>query len=163
RINKLRPSGGGDAPEAVYDGLRVACDTLSWRNYSRRIAILVGDAPPHRNCLCGLTSDSSTAILEQTNVVLYALGLTRHVDLDFADLAQRTGGSYYRANQGDLAIKKLQETLQNEFQDLAFDAQVLELCQTAGWTVDDICQTLETPISLVSASLSRLGRRGLLA
>ncbi len=30
-INKLKPDGGGDAPEAVYDGLKAACNELAWR------------------------------------------------------------------------------------------------------------------------------------
>ncbi|XGW00588.1 MAG: VWA domain-containing protein [Leptolyngbya sp. BL-A-14] len=46
-INGLKADGGGDAPEAVYDGVRDACTTMRWRQYSYRMALLVGDAPPH--------------------------------------------------------------------------------------------------------------------
>jgi Mg-chelatase subunit ChlD len=161
-INELKPNGGGDAPEAVYDGLQAACETLEWRPHSRRLAMLIGDAPPHTRCPCGQTADSVTAALEQKGVILYTLGLTPGLQNSFADLAQRTGGKYFQAGQGEAALATLQATLQAEFKDLAFDARVLELCQQSPWTVEALCQTLESSISLISASLSRLGRRGLL-
>ena len=44
----LTADGGGDFPEAVQEGLRVAIQELSWRPESRRVLILVGDAPPHQ-------------------------------------------------------------------------------------------------------------------
>jgi hypothetical protein len=43
----LQADGGGDFPEAVDEGLRVAIHELGWRPDSRRVLILVGDAPPH--------------------------------------------------------------------------------------------------------------------
>jgi len=46
-INRLHADGGGDYPEAVYDGVRDACEGLKWRPHSYRFALLVGDAPPH--------------------------------------------------------------------------------------------------------------------
>lgn len=46
-IDKLKADGGGDAPEAVYQGLANACNQLNWREHSLRYIILVGDAPPH--------------------------------------------------------------------------------------------------------------------
>lgn len=43
----LRPVGGGDFEEAVDEGLRVAFDRLAWRPDSKRVVIVVGDAPAH--------------------------------------------------------------------------------------------------------------------
>lgn len=162
-INGLKPEGGGDAPEAVYDGLQAAAETLQWRPNGRRVALLIGDAPPHANCQCGMTADSTTALLEEQGIILYALGLTNTVQTSFGDLAQRTGGQYFRGGQGNEAIAALQATLQSEFRDLAFDAQVLELYQAQRRSVEELCAALNNSISAVSASLSRLGRRGLLS
>ena len=39
--------GGGDEPEAVYDGLREAI-RQKWSPTARRMVILIGDAPPHK-------------------------------------------------------------------------------------------------------------------
>jgi hypothetical protein len=172
-INKLRASGGGDAPEAVYDGLYAACDELSWRAHSRRIAVLVGDAPPHGvsrhgdvfpdGCPLGLTLDNTTARFEEQGIVLYALGLTRHVAQSFAELAYYKGGQHFEAGQGDQAIETLKALLLDEFRDLEFDRPVLD-----AWRRDPeqamqaICEALDSPRGKVSSSLSRLGRRRLL-
>jgi hypothetical protein len=46
-INGLRADGGGDHPEAVYDGVQEAAVLTEWRAHSCRFILLVGDAPPH--------------------------------------------------------------------------------------------------------------------
>lgn len=46
-IADLRPSEGGDTPEAVADGLHDARTKLSWEKDSYKVVLLVGDAPPH--------------------------------------------------------------------------------------------------------------------
>lgn len=43
----ITATGGGDFEEAVLDALEVAIQDLSWRKKSKRVLILVGDAPPH--------------------------------------------------------------------------------------------------------------------
>ncbi|MBV7327324.1 VWA domain-containing protein [Chloroflexi bacterium TSY] len=78
-INKLRPNGGGDVPEAVYDGIAAAGEQLLWRTHSHRLAVLIGDAPPHQDCACGITADEATALLEEQRVLLYSVGLTNVV------------------------------------------------------------------------------------
>jgi hypothetical protein len=172
-INRLNPAGGGDAPEAVYDSLEAAYKQLKWRPHSCRLAVLVGDAPPHgtgfggdgfRNgCPCGLTAELVTAQLEANGITLYALGLTAAVRNSFAPLATWTGGQYFEAEQAQKAIDALQELLKNEFAGIDLDRQVLELCcRDPAWTVDGMSETLASGRQRVAASLSRLGRRGLL-
>ncbi len=46
-LSNLQAGGGGDWPEAVYEGLEVAANDLSWRKKSKRIIILVPGSPPH--------------------------------------------------------------------------------------------------------------------
>jgi hypothetical protein len=43
---KHRPSGGGDGPESVTDGAYKVIDELSWSSDSKRIILVLGDAPP---------------------------------------------------------------------------------------------------------------------
>src|SRR4051794_19759306 len=38
-INGLKADGGGDAPEAVYDGIERACAWLQWRAHSSRFLL----------------------------------------------------------------------------------------------------------------------------
>jgi hypothetical protein len=172
-IAALKPTGGGDGPEAVYDGLRAACENLTWRVHSRRLAVLIGDAPPHgserrgdafpRGCPCGFTPDRTTALFEDTNVTLYAVGLTHSVAEIFGQLAQYTGGAYFAADRMEAAIQAVQRVLQVEFADLAFDEHVLQAyVALREHTIDALCETLSASRGRVAASLSRLGRRGLL-
>jgi hypothetical protein len=173
-INGLRPNGGGDAPEAVYDGLHVAGADLAWRAHARRLAVLVGDAPPHGwgfagdgfrgGCPCKRTLESITAGLEEGGVTLYAIGLTQAVRDSFAKLARYTGGDYFEAAQGNLAIDALRGLLAQEFADVDLDRRLLALCSAGpGWSIDGLSERLERSRDVVAASLTRLGQRGFLA
>jgi hypothetical protein len=39
--------GGGDIPEAVFEGLEKAIESAGWRKGSRKVMIVIGDCPPH--------------------------------------------------------------------------------------------------------------------
>lgn len=173
-IAKLAPDGGGDMPEAVLDGIIAAAKRIAWRPHSRRTAILVGDAPPHGwgqrgyaphgACACGVTVDAATAALESERIVLYALGLTAMVDAPFTWLARATGGAYFAAHRGQDAMAALEALLAREFADIDFDRRVRDRRrENPEATVDDLASALESPPGRVAGSLSRLGRRGLLA
>lgn len=47
----VRASGGGDYPEAVHKGLRWAVENNQFRPRARKVILLFGDAPPHREFL----------------------------------------------------------------------------------------------------------------
>ncbi len=171
-IDALKPMGGGDGPEAVYDGLLTACQRLSWRPHSLRLAILIGDAPAHgafprgdgfpQGCPCGETAESITALFENHLITLYALGLTHFVAENFGQLARYTGGEYFPAEQGEASIQAIKKLLANEFGDLEFEQRIFDMCQVnPGWTLDEYCQGLQSTRGRVSAGLSRLGRREL--
>jgi hypothetical protein len=46
-LANLEAGGGGDWPEAVYDGVDVAIHDFSWRKNSRRIVVVVSGSSPH--------------------------------------------------------------------------------------------------------------------
>jgi len=46
-LAQVQAGGGGDYPEDVQEGLRVALHELPWREVGVRIGFLIGDAPPH--------------------------------------------------------------------------------------------------------------------
>jgi hypothetical protein len=173
-INKLKPGGGGgDGPESVLDGVVAACRELAWGPDARRIAVLVGDAPPHgvgycrdafpQGCPCGETIDSATAAAEEARVTLYALGLTAYVQESFGRLSRFTGGRYFDAAQGDAAVTRIKEILAREFGNLEFDRRVFELrTQERSLALDGLATRLASSRPAVSAALSRLGARGLI-
>ncbi len=60
-------------------------------------------------------------------------------------------------------IEVLKTVLVAEFKNLAFDQRVLEVCKaSAQWSSDAVAAELESGRGKVAASLSRLGRRGLI-
>jgi hypothetical protein len=182
-INTLKPDGGGDAPESVYDGLACA-STLDWRPYSRRIAVLIGDAPPHDtrtrpeaklalfgDCTCGLMLDEVTAQMETTGLQFYSLSLTVHPEAAFTALSQMTGGTAFHSTQAQQAIAVIKDLLVAELNELEFDRQVLEQWQagaevSAGGSgevsIERISEALAAGPGRVAKSLTRLGRRRLL-
>lgn len=46
-IDKISVSNGGDYPESVFDGIHEAFQKDFWNSDSKRIAIVIGDAPSH--------------------------------------------------------------------------------------------------------------------
>lgn len=46
-INGVQAGGGGDRPEAVQAGMRVAIEDNRFRSKAQKVMILFGDAPPH--------------------------------------------------------------------------------------------------------------------
>ena len=174
-INKLKAEGGGDGPESVFDGITAACRELTWREHARRIAVLVGDAPPHGvgaggdsfrdGCPCGETIDSVTRAAEEARITLYAMGLTRDKAMidSFTLLSQMTGGEFFQAGQASQAIERLQAILAAEFGNLEFDRRALDAYQAnPEASIDDLAAQLVSSRPAVSAALSRLGTRGLL-
>jgi hypothetical protein len=47
-IGNLTADGGGDWEEGVRDGLEAAMDELSWRRRAKRVIIVIGSSPPHK-------------------------------------------------------------------------------------------------------------------
>jgi hypothetical protein len=171
-IAGLTPSGGGDGPEAVFDGLD-GCAALAWRPNACRLAVLVGDAPPHgvgaagdgfrAGCPCGLTTERVAARLEAAGVRLVALALTPDARPSFGRLAGLPGGESFAAAQGREAVEAVRGAVARQFADIDHDRRVLERCRAEpAWTVDGLSTALESRPHRVAASLCRLGRRGFL-
>ncbi len=170
-INELELGGGGDLPEAVFDGILGACRELQWREHARRLLVLVGDAPPHgvgtsgdsfaKGCPCGETIESVTAAAEEAGITLYALGMTKETNDSFTRLSQATGGEFFAAARAEDAITRLQAILTKEFRQIEFDRRLLALWQTPR-SLDALTQQLESSRPAVAAAISRLGARGLL-
>lgn len=50
-LSGVKAEAGGDWEEAVEEGLRVAIEGVHWRKGSKKMILLVGDAPPHKRDL----------------------------------------------------------------------------------------------------------------
>jgi hypothetical protein len=107
-LDLLVPAGGGDAPEAVLDGL-IAAANLQWREHADRLCFLVGDAPPHgygesgdawsHGCPCRATPNGVIELLNGRRIRLHTISLTANATLvrAFRELAEGADGSLTEA------------------------------------------------------------------
>ncbi len=172
-LARLSANGGGDTPEAVLDGVVAACREMAFRPHSRRIAVLVGDAPPHgcrghgdtfpKGCPCGETIESASRAAEEAGLTLYALGLTEHARESFTSLALLTGGEFFAPGREDEAIDTISRILQKEFSTLELDRNVYEAFRECpNLTDEELAARVEESRYAVSASLVRLVSRDLI-
>ena len=51
-LRKATAAGGGDIPEAVYEGLEATLNKLQWSGPdAKKVIVLIGDAPPHEDSM----------------------------------------------------------------------------------------------------------------
>ena len=55
-LGQLSAEGGGSHQEAVYDGVKVAVNESGWRLGAKKVIIVLGDAPPHKEAVKPLLS-----------------------------------------------------------------------------------------------------------
>ncbi len=113
-INALEASGGGDNPEAVYEALLRAMDSVTlgpWRNGAGKIVILMGDAEPHergeisedgKHTYQYTVSDVATVAqnLDPVHIFPILTGGASYAAKDaFKQLATLTGGQVFEADE----------------------------------------------------------------
>lgn len=103
-LDGLSAGGGGDRPEAVDAGLREAVEKMPFGRDSRRIVVLVGDAPTRPDALEAARAQVSA--LRRKNGVLHTVYCSPvgRVEADaqefFRDLSKRGGGSALDLSRG---------------------------------------------------------------
>jgi hypothetical protein len=191
-VSGLEADGGGDASEAVYDGVFEACTNMEWREFSCRFVLLVGDAPPHGavnrvevasdgravrrrtrsisdawldGCPCGLEVNAVTAAAENNRVTIHAL-LMENTPItveSFAEIARATGGHFALATVADDVVSRIISVLDAEFRNMEFDSRILETIRKLGCIdVQAAANDASCPRLLAASSIARLGRRGFL-
>lgn len=93
-LASLRADGGGDMPEAVFDGLLAGARELQWRDGADKILFLVGDAPAHNPCACRATMGGVVEVLRGAGLRVHAISLSPLCAADWLELAEGTGGEF---------------------------------------------------------------------
>lgn len=190
-INGLTPTGGGDGPEAVYQGLWDTCAKLDWRKHSYKFSILVGDSPPHafaawaaenapwrrsllvsdgfpKACPSGFDPFKIAAKAEEVGVTVHAmvLGGASVTTQAFEEITGRAGGQTYQSTDGRKVIEAIAKTIGTELEKLDFDRKVFEMVReqvASGRTYHEAATyTSETLGASTADSLVRLSSRGIL-
>lgn len=104
-LASLIADGGGDGPEAVWDGLEAAANSLGWRPHADKRAFLIGDSPPHGEstpgdgfadgCPCGLRDGGLVELYGFKGIMLHAISLIGYEPTTkaFARVAEGVGGT----------------------------------------------------------------------
>jgi len=117
-INSLTVYGGGDWPEAVYEGLMRAIETEeigSWRDGVSKKIILMGDAPPHEKgdgpeYIYTLDDVAEAAYnVDPANVYSIVIGDDDDAADSFRSIARETDGSYFAAADASEVPEKIKE------------------------------------------------------
>ena len=90
-IRKIDAKGGGDVPEAVDEGLRVAIQEMKWNPKSKAFVLIIGDAPPHKEDVPRAVQ-MAAAFRKQRKGTISVLDVTTHYvqhDSDRAEEAAR--------------------------------------------------------------------------
>jgi Mg-chelatase subunit ChlD len=94
-LDEIRAAGGGDEPEAVHAGLNWAMSRNRFRSRARKVVLLFGDAPPHRQYLGECLNLAQSFNRQQGGVVsTVTCRASRRMD-EFVEIAQMGGGESF--------------------------------------------------------------------
>ncbi len=94
-LDSVEADGGGDFEEAVHEGLRWAATQNQFRGPARKVILLFGDAPPHREHLQRCLQLASDFRRQQQGVVSTVSCRHGHRLSDFVQISQAGGGEAF--------------------------------------------------------------------
>lgn len=99
-LDGLQASGGGDGPEAVFDGIMTAINGLTWRHVPRKAIIVMGDAPAKDpEPITGYTHQSVLAAARALDpAIINSVAVGSGPLSDFQTLADGSGGNVFTAS-----------------------------------------------------------------
>ncbi|MFW9847153.1 MAG: VWA domain-containing protein [Candidatus Thorarchaeota archaeon] len=181
-ISNLKPSQGGDTPEAVADGLYDARTKLSWDEHAYKALLLVGDAPPHGqeyNSLgddyfpdgCPKGHDPKREVQELKRmyggtVFIFVCGCNPLVRDSFKSIANAVeDGRYYSLQEAHELPEAILEILEGVSDLIEADRQVLGYYEANDGTFDigEAADQLGIDLRTMKTSLSRLMELGKIA
>jgi hypothetical protein len=174
-ISKLKPSEGGDTPEAVADGLYAARTKLSWAKEAYKVLLLVGDAPPHgrdyntlgddyfpEGCPHGYDPRKEVQGLKQAfgnSMFIFVCGCNRLVEESFRSIADSIqGGRYYSLLEAEQLPPAILEILEGVSDLIEQDRKVLSYYESHDGAFDlaEAAESLGLKVREMKTSLSRL-------
>jgi hypothetical protein len=117
-LRDIDPVGGGDREEAVDEALRVAIEELEWREYSKKIILVIGDAPPHQEDMLSVKKlikkfkdemNGMVAALDTSRPAFIPIGekMQQNVLDEFKLIAEMGGGESARLIDEEKVIRQM--------------------------------------------------------
>lgn len=122
-LDQCRAGGGGDNPEAVEAGLDWAIHKNSFRPRARKIILVFGDAPPHRQQL-GRCLDLAEEFRGQQGGIVSTVTCRAQRRMDeFIEIAQAGGGeAFLTANEREIMTQLIVLVFGSEHRDKVLEA-----------------------------------------
>jgi len=181
-IADLRPSEGGDTPEAVADGLYDARTKLSWEKDSYKVMLLVGDAPPHGKKYNSIGDDYFTDGCPEghdpieevqqfrvdygSTMFIFVCGCNPLVETSFRMIADSVDeGKYYSLVEANELPEAILRILKGVSDLIEADRKVLAYYENHDGTFDmgEAASNLSLQVRELKTSLSRLLELGRIA
>ena len=181
-ISELKPSEGGDTPEAVADGLFDARTKLSWGRDAYKVLLLVGDAPPHGKLYNTIGDDyfpegcpkghDPTREVQQLRIdfgstmFIFVCGCNPLVEESFRKIAASVdGGKYYSLLEAHELPKAILQILEGVSDLIEADRKVLAHYESNDGIFDmgEAASQLNLELRELKTSLSRLLELGRIA
>jgi hypothetical protein len=152
-LDRMVANGGGDAPEAVVDGLQQALG-LGWVKSAQKAIVLIGDAPPHGEggrgdhfslgCPCGLTMEQIGARMKALSMTGHAVGVRADpvMTRTFSRFAKTAGGIYVPLSSVTDLIPQLLRHIDAEIGKIAADVRTAEKLERGDTISDDDLESL---------------------
>ncbi|MBD3406400.1 MAG: VWA domain-containing protein [Candidatus Lokiarchaeota archaeon] len=175
KISKLKPSEGGDTPEAVADGIHDARTKLSWGVDAYKVLLLVGDAPPHgsrynslgddyfsRGCPEGYDPCDEVIQLKKeygSTVFIFVVGCNPLVEESFRTIADSVeDGKYFSLHEADELPVAILEILEGVSDLIEADRRVLTYYESHDGVFDlpEAASNIGMTLRELKTSLSRL-------
>lgn len=141
-VNAMQANGGGDGPEALTDGLHDLLH-LEWRPQAVRVAVLVGDAPPHgvephgdafpEGCPCGRHWYVQAESCREMGISVHAVGclpgLRGFVGAEevFRSIARASRGLYLPLTEARLLVPLITGVADRELDRRRLEEHIAEI------------------------------------
>jgi len=181
-ISDLKPSEGGDTPEAVADGLFDARTKLTWERDAYKVLLLVGDAPPHGKLYNSIGDDyfpegcpkghdpirevQQLRIDFGSTVFIFVCGCNPLVEESFRKIATSVdGGKYYSLLEAHELPEAILRILEGVSDLIEADRKVLSYYESNDGIFDmgEAASSLNLELRELKTSLSRLLELGRIA
>lgn len=173
-LARLSASGGGDRPEAVWDGVAEAVK-FYWREGADRTIYLIGDSPPHghtasqgedawpKGCPCGLTGDALVVNLKKERIEVNAFSIAGYVDTTaaFELLTKATNGVCIKADSPAMVTSGYGTSLGGKSDSIVANRSVMSHMAETGMTYDAASAHLGISAADTVKNAAYLKRRGI--
>jgi hypothetical protein len=174
KIAGLDAAGGGDTPEALYDGVHDALAKTSWHALAQKVVVVVADSSAHepgdRQNPRNISRDNLVELANAEGKKVKVFGLTtgpaeRDADArvlweQLSDLGKRTRGECFPLKDAGEVVERVRRIMAAETVEVAIKAKVVDAVGAGKSTAEEIARDTGLDIRKVTEVLEFLPGAG---